>query len=67
MNQKNCFQTDYLSVVVSVQLELMSFRCGRKYFGTFRTTFIIAEDGTVERIIEPKKIKVKDHAAQILD
>lgn len=41
--------------------------CGRKYFGTFRTTFIIAEDGTVERIIEPKKIKVKDHAAQILD
>lgn len=41
--------------------------CGRKYFGTFRTTFIIAEDGIVERIIEPKKIKVKDHAAQILD
>ncbi|MDE5949063.1 MAG: thioredoxin-dependent thiol peroxidase [Prevotella sp.] len=40
--------------------------CGRKYFGTFRTTFIIAEDGTVERVIEPKKIKVKDHAAQIL-
>ena len=40
---------------------------GRKYFGTFRTTFIIGEDGTIERVIEPKKIKVKDHAAQILE
>lgn len=40
--------------------------CGRKYMGTFRTTFIINEEGIVERIIEPKKIKVKDHAAQIL-
>lgn len=40
---------------------------GRKYFGTYRTTFIINEDGIVERIIEPKKIKVKDHAAQILE
>lgn len=39
---------------------------GRKYFGTFRTTFIINEEGMIERIIEPKKIKVKDHAAQIL-
>lgn len=39
---------------------------GRKYFGTFRTTFIIGEDGTVERIIGPKQIKVKDHAAQIM-
>lgn len=40
---------------------------GRKYFGTFRTTFIINEDGIIERVIEPKKIKVKDHAAQILE
>ncbi len=40
--------------------------CGRKYFGTFRTTFIANEDGVIERIIEPKKIKVKEHAAQIL-
>lgn len=39
---------------------------GRKYFGMFRTTFIINEDGIIERIIEPKKIKVKEHAAQIL-
>jgi len=39
---------------------------GRKYFGTFRTTFIINEDGIVERIIGPKEIKTKDHTAQIL-
>lgn len=39
---------------------------GRKYFGTFRTTFIVGEDGVIERVIEPKKIKVKEHAAQIL-
>ena len=39
---------------------------GRKYFGTFRTTFIINEEGVVERIITPKEVKTKDHAAQIL-
>lgn len=39
---------------------------GRKYMGTFRTTFIIDEEGKVERIITPKEIKVKEHAAQIL-
>ncbi|MBR5654867.1 MAG: thioredoxin-dependent thiol peroxidase [Prevotella sp.] len=40
---------------------------GRKYFGTFRTTFIIGEDGTVERIIPPKQVKTKDHARQVLE
>ena len=40
---------------------------GRKFFGTFRTTFIINEEGIVERIIGPKKIKTKDHAKQILE
>ena len=39
---------------------------GRKYMGTFRTTFIIDEEGKIERIIRPKEIKVKEHAAQIL-
>uniref|UniRef100_A0AB33J227 thioredoxin-dependent peroxiredoxin n=1 Tax=Prevotella sp. GTC17259 TaxID=3236795 RepID=A0AB33J227_9BACT len=39
---------------------------GRKYFGTFRTTFIINEEGVVERIFTPKEIKVKEHAKQIL-
>ena len=39
---------------------------GRKYFGVFRTTFIINEEGVIERILTPKEIKVKEHAAQIL-
>ena len=39
---------------------------GRKYMGTFRTTFIINEEGIVERIISPKEIKTKEHASQIL-
>lgn len=39
---------------------------GRKYMGTFRTTFIINEEGIIERIITPKEIKTKEHAAQIL-
>lgn len=39
---------------------------GRKYMGTFRTTFIINEEGIIERIISPKEVKTKDHAAQIL-
>lgn len=40
---------------------------GRKYMGTFRTTFIISPDGIVERIITPKEVKTKNHAAQILN
>ena len=39
---------------------------GRKYMGTFRTTFIINEEGVIERIITPKEVKVKDHANQIM-
>lgn len=39
---------------------------GRTYFGTYRTTFIIDEEGKVEHIITPKSIKVKEHAAQLL-
>ena len=41
--------------------------CGRKYMGTFRTTFILNEEGIVERIISPKEVKTKEHAAQILN
>ena len=40
--------------------------CGRKYMGTFRTTFLLNEEGVVERIITPKEVKTKEHAAQIL-
>ena len=39
---------------------------GRKYMGMFRTTFIINEEGIVERIMFPKEIKTKEHASQIL-
>lgn len=39
---------------------------GRKYMGTFRTTFIINEEGIIERIISPKEVKTKEHAKQIL-
>jgi len=38
---------------------------GRKYMGTARVTFIIDENGMIEKIIE--KVKTKDHTAQILD
>ena len=39
---------------------------GRKYMGTFRTTFIISPEGIVTRVISPKETKTKNHAAQIL-
>lgn len=39
---------------------------GRKYMGTFRTTFIISPDGVIEKIFLPKQIKTKTHAEQIL-
>lgn len=40
--------------------------CGRKYMGTFRTTFIINEEGVIERILSPKEVKTKTHGEQIL-
>jgi peroxiredoxin Q/BCP len=40
--------------------------CGRKYMGTFRTTFLIGPDGTITDIFQPKQIKTKEHAQQIL-
>ncbi|KJD36033.1 thiol peroxidase [Tamlana sedimentorum] len=38
---------------------------GREYDGIHRKTFLINEDGIVERVID--KVKTKDHAAQILE
>lgn len=38
---------------------------GREFDGIHRTTFLINEDGVVERVIS--KVKTKDHAAQILE
>lgn len=39
---------------------------GRSYMGTLRTTFIINEEGVIERIITPKEVNTKEHAQQIL-
>jgi peroxiredoxin Q/BCP len=39
---------------------------GKQYMGMFRTTFIIDESGIITRIMHPKEIKTKEHAAQIL-
>jgi len=38
---------------------------GREYDGIHRKTFLIDENGIVERVID--KVKTKDHAAQILE
>jgi peroxiredoxin Q/BCP len=38
---------------------------GKDYEGILRKTFIIDENGVVERVIE--KVKTKEHAAQILE
>lgn len=40
---------------------------GRKYNGTFRTTYLINENGCIAKIFTHKDIKAKDHAEQILD
>ena len=37
---------------------------GREYEGIHRETFVIGEDGTIEKVIS--KVKTKDHASQIL-
>tara|TARA_R110002049_G_scaffold329_11_gene1871 strand:- start:19763 stop:20212 length:450 start_codon:yes stop_codon:yes gene_type:complete len=37
---------------------------GKKYDGIHRMTFVIDQDGVVEKVIE--KVKTKDHAAQLL-
>ena len=39
---------------------------GRTYMGTQRTTFLIDEQGVIEKIINSKQVKVNDHASQIL-
>ncbi|KJD32918.1 thiol peroxidase [Tamlana nanhaiensis] len=38
---------------------------GREYDGIHRKTFLVDENGIVERVID--KVKTKDHAAQILE
>ena len=38
---------------------------GREFDGLLRTTFVIDENGVVERVVD--KVKTKDHAAQLLN
>ena len=38
---------------------------GKTYFGILRTTFIISEDGKIEKVID--KVRTKDHAIQLLE
>lgn len=39
---------------------------GRKYMGMNRTTFIIDENGIIEKVISPKEVNTKNHTEQIL-
>ena len=41
--------------------------CGRKTIGIIRTTYLVDEDGVIEKIFNAKEIKTKIHAEQILD
>ena len=41
--------------------------CVKKYMGALRTTYLVNEEGIVEKIFTPKEIKTKIHAEQILD
>lgn len=40
--------------------------CGRRTIGTLRTTYLVDENGIIEKIFSPKEIKTKVHAEQIL-
>lgn len=40
--------------------------CGRRTIGTLRTTYLVNEEGVIDKIFTPKEIKTKIHAEQIL-
>ena len=40
---------------------------GKKFMGILRTTYLVNEQGVVEKVFTPKEIKTKIHAEQILD
>lgn len=40
---------------------------GRRTLGILRTTYLVNEEGIIEKIFTPKEIKTKIHAEQILD
>ena len=40
--------------------------CGRHTIGILRTTYLVDEEGIIEKVFTPKEIKTKEHAEQIL-
>ena len=40
---------------------------GRRTIGTLRTTYLVGEQGIIEKVFTPKEIKTEIHAEQILD
>lgn len=40
---------------------------GKKFMGILRTTYLVNEQGVVEKVFTPKEIKTKIHAEQIID
>ena len=40
--------------------------CGHRTIGILRTTYLVNEEGIIEKIFTPKEIKTKIHAEQIL-
>ena len=40
--------------------------CGRRTIGILRTTYLVSEQGIIEKVFQPKEIKTKIHAEQIL-
>ena len=41
--------------------------CGRRTIGILRTTYLVDEQGIIEKVFTPKEIKTKIHAEQILE
>ena len=41
--------------------------CGRHTIGILRTTYLVNEEGIIEKVFTPKEIKTKIHAEHILD
>lgn len=41
--------------------------CGRRTIGTLRTTYLVNEEGIIEKIFTPKEIKTKIHGQQVLE
>lgn len=41
--------------------------CGHRTIGTLRTTYLVNEEGIIEKIFTPKEIKTRIHAEQILE